>query len=101
MVSMNQSEVTLQMKNNSMKVYQNKTEPWTVTLVNTGTDTMTGGRLKLVKEFVKNDEAFCFTYGDGVDNIDISGLIKFHKRHGKQATLTATRPQGRYGALKF
>lgn len=98
---LNQSDVTFQTKNNSMKVHQNKTEPWSVTLVNTGIDTMTGGRLKLVKEFVKNEEAFCFTYGDGVGNIDISGLIKFHKRHGKQATLTATRPPGRYGALKF
>lgn len=84
-----------------MQVHQNNAEPWTVTLVDTGENTMTGGRLKRVREYVKDEEAFCFTYGDGVGDVDISALIAFHKQHGKQATLTATRPPGRYGALKF
>ena len=70
-------------------------------MVDTGEKTMTGGRLKRVAEHVKNEDAFCFTYGDGVGDINISNLIKFHKEHGKQATLTATRPPARYGALKI
>ena len=81
--------------------FQNNTEEWKVTLVDTGEKTMTGGRLKRVAEHVKNEDAFCFTYGDGVGDINISNLIKFHKEHGKQATLTATRPPARYGALKI
>ena len=89
------------MKDNSMQVHQNNAEPWTVTLVDTGENTMTGGRLKRVKDYVKDEEAFCFTYGDGVGDVDITRLIQFHQAHGKQATLTATRPPGRYGALKF
>lgn len=95
------SDITFDIKNNSMKVHQNNAEPWSVTLVDTGENTMTGGRLKRVKEYIKNDKCFCFTYGDGVGDIDITSLIRFHKRHGKQATLTATKPSGRYGALKF
>ncbi|MDC1160494.1 glucose-1-phosphate cytidylyltransferase [Luminiphilus sp.] len=95
------SDVTFDMSENSMQVHQNFAEPWKVTVVDTGEDTMTGGRLKRAYEYVKNDEAFCFTYGDGVGNVDITKLIMFHKGHGKQATLTATRPPGRYGALKF
>lgn len=95
------SDVTFDMKDNSMKVHQNHAEPWKVTLVDTGENTMTGGRLKRVKDYVKDEEAFCFTYGDGVGDIDITQLIKFHKVHGKLATLTATRLPGRYGALKF
>ena len=98
---LHQSDITIQMQANKREVHQNDIEPWTVTLVDTGEKTMTGGRLKKVKEYLKDEEAFCFTYGDGVGNIDISSLIKFHKDHGKQATLTATRPPGRYGALKF
>jgi len=98
---LHQSDVTFQMQNNSTEVHQNNTEKWKVTLVNTGEGTMTGGRLKKVKEYIKDEEAFCFTYGDGVGDINISALIKFHKDHGKQATITATRPPGRYGALKF
>lgn len=98
---LHQSDVTFCMKDNSTQVHQNNAEPWTVTLVDTGENTMTGGRLKRVKDYVKNEEAFCFTYGDGVGDIDIGGLIAFHKARGKQATLTATRPPGRYGALKF
>lgn len=95
------SDITFDIKNNSMKVHQNNAEPWSVTLVDTGENTMTGGRLKRVKEHIKDDKCFCFTYGDGVGDIDITSLIRFHKRHGKQATLTATQPSGRYGALKF
>jgi glucose-1-phosphate cytidylyltransferase len=98
---LHQSDVTFCMKDNSMQVHQNNAEPWTVTLVDTGENTMTGGRLKRVKDYVKHEEAFCFTYGDGVGNVDITQLIQFHQAHGKQATLTATRPPGRYGALKF
>ena len=98
---LHQSDVTFCMKSNSMKVHQNNAEPWTVTLVDTGENTMTGGRLKRVRDYVKDEDAFCFTYGDGVGNIDITALIAFHQQHGKQATLTATRPPGRYGALKF
>jgi glucose-1-phosphate cytidylyltransferase len=95
------SDVTFSMKDNKMEVHQNHAEPWTVTLVDTGEKTMTGGRLKRVKDFVKDEGAFCFTYGDGVGDINISESIKFHQKHGRLATLTATRPPGRYGALKF
>jgi len=93
------SDVTFCMKKNEMKVHQNNAEPWTVTLVDTGENTMTGGRLKRVYNYVKDDEVFCFTYGDGVGDIDITALLNHHKKHGKLATLTATRPPGRYGAL--
>jgi len=95
------SDVTFSMKDNKMTVLQNKSEPWTVTLVDTGETSMTGGRLKAVYEYIKNEEAFCFTYGDGVSNVDITSLIKFHNSHGKEATLTAVRPPGRYGALNI
>lgn len=93
------SDVTFNMKDNEMTVHQKRAEPWTVTLVDTGDNSMTGGRLKRVAEYVKDDEAFCFTYGDGVSNVDIADTIRFHKKHGKQATLTATYPPGRFGAL--
>jgi len=96
-----QSDMTFTMNDNSVKVHQNKAEPWTVTVVDTGENTMTGGRLKRVKDYLNKDESFCFTYGDGLSDVNISELIKFHNRHGKLATLTATRPPGRYGALKF
>lgn len=96
-----QSDVTFYMKDNSMQVHQNNAEPWIVTLLDTGENTMTGGRLKWVNNYVKDEEAFCFTYGDGVSDVDITQLIQFHQEHGKQATLTAVRPPGRYGALKF
>lgn len=95
------SDVTFSMKDNSMHVHHNKAESWTVTLVDTGENTMTGGRLKRVNEYLKGEESFCFTYGDGVGDVNISETIAFHKKHGKLATLTATRPPGRYGALKF
>jgi glucose-1-phosphate cytidylyltransferase len=87
------------MKENSMEVHEERAEPWTVTLVDTGDGSMTGGRLGKVAEYVKNEEAFCFTYGDGVSDVNISNLIAFHKEHGKDATLTATYPPGRFGAL--
>jgi len=95
------SDVTFCMKKNETKVHQNNSEPWTVTLVDTGELTMTGGRLKRIKEYLQGDDAFCFTYGDGLGNIDITSLIEFHNRSGKKATVTATRPPGRYGALEF
>jgi len=93
------SDVTFSMKDNSMKVHQERAEPWTVTLVDTGDTTLTGGRLLRVKDYIKDDEAFCFTYGDGVGDIDIQKSIAFHKQHGLKATLTAAYPPGRFGAL--
>jgi len=95
------SDVTFDMKNNGMEVHQNKAEPWRVTLVDTGEETMTGGRLKRVREYVEEEEAFCFTYGDGVGDVNISKLIDFHFRSGTLATVTATRPPGRFGALNI
>lgn len=92
------SDVTFDMSENRMEVHQQYAEPWRVTLVDTGESTMTGGRLKRVREYL-NGEDFCFTYGDGVGNIDISKLIEFHKQQKKLATLTATQPPGRFGAL--
>lgn len=93
------SDVTFDMSNNKMKVHQQNAEPWTVTLVDTGEETQTGGRLKRVASYLKNEKAFCFTYGDGLANVDITKLIKFHESHGKLATVTAVQPPGRYGAL--
>ncbi len=93
------SDVTFDMKNNRMQVHHQHAEPWRVTLVDTGDNSMTGGRLKRVADYVKGEEAFCFTYGDGVADIDISAQISFHKQHGKKATVTAVQPPGRYGAL--
>tara|TARA_R110001632_G_scaffold60284_2_gene146320 strand:+ start:89842 stop:90615 length:774 start_codon:yes stop_codon:yes gene_type:complete len=93
------SDVTFNMKDNKMTVHEMRAEPWTVTLVDTGDSSMTGGRLRRVADYIKNEEAFCFTYGDGVSDIDIAETIRFHKTHGKQATLTATYPPGRFGAL--
>ena len=93
------SDVTFDMSNNKMKVHQQNAEPWTVTLVDTGEETHTGGRLKRVASYLKDEKAFCFTYGDGLANVDITKLIKFHESHGKLATVTAVQPPGRYGAL--
>ncbi len=93
------SDITFDMRSNRMEVHQKRAEPWNVTLVDTGDESMTGGRLRRVAEYVRNDEAFCFTYGDGVSDIDISASIEFHRSHGKAATLTATFPPGRFGAL--
>ena len=94
------SDVTFDMADNTMVVHHRKTEPWRVTLVDTGEDTQTGGRLKRVRAFIKDDAAFCFTYGDGVSDLHIRASIDFHRQHGKLATVTAVRPPGRYGALE-
>jgi glucose-1-phosphate cytidylyltransferase len=93
------SDVTFDMRTNEMQVHQKKAEPWRVTLVDTGEDTLTGGRLRRIADYVKDEEAFCFTYGDGVSDVDIGRLIQFHAEHGKWATVTAVSPPGRYGAL--
>ncbi|TAJ82278.1 MAG: glucose-1-phosphate cytidylyltransferase [Gallionellaceae bacterium] len=95
------SDVTFDMRHNQMEVHQRNAEPWRVTLVDTGEKTMTGGRLKRVSQYVQNDNAFCFTYGDGVSNVNIRALLEFHKQHGKRATVTAVQPPGRYGALNI
>jgi glucose-1-phosphate cytidylyltransferase len=93
------SDVTFDMAKNSMEVHQRNAEPWKVTLIDTGEDTLTGGRLRRVADYVADESEFCFTYGDGVSDIDIGKLIDFHKKHGKLATVTAVQPPGRYGAL--
>ena len=95
------SDVTFDMQNNKMEVHQRHAEPWRVTLVDTGEATMTGGRLKRVSRYLQNEEAFCFTYGDGVADVDIGALLSFHKQHGKRATVTAVQPPGRYGSLNM
>ena len=94
------SDVTFDMAKNEMKVHNRKAEAWRVTLVDTGDDAMTGGRLKRVSDYLKNEECFCFTYGDGLSNVNIRASIDFHKQHGKLATVTAVQPPGRYGALQ-
>lgn len=93
------SDITFNMRDNSMKVHDKRAEDWNVTLVDTGETSMTGGRLRRVADHVRDDDAFCFTYGDGVGSMDIGATIDFHRRHGKAATLTATYPPGRFGAL--
>ena len=93
------SDVTFDMSKNTMEVHQQSAEPWRVTLVDTGDDTMTGGRLKRVADYVRNEEMFCLTYGDGVSDVNITDLIAFHMAQGVKATLTATIPPGRFGAL--
>jgi glucose-1-phosphate cytidylyltransferase len=95
------SDITIDMRSNDMIVHDAKAEPWSVTLVDTGVDTMTGGRLSRVAEHVRGEDAFCFTYGDGVADVDISAEIEFHRAHGKQATVLAVQPPGRYGALRL
>jgi len=95
------SDVTFDMRSNRMEVHHKRAEPWNVTVVDTGDEAMTGGRLRQVAEYVRNDESFCMTYGDGVSNVDITAAIEFHKIHGKAATLTATYPPGRFGALNI
>ena len=95
------SDVTFDMESNKMEVHQRNAEPWKVTLVDTGDETMTGGRLKRVSNYVKDEKSFCLTYGDGISNIDITKLIEFHEAQNVKATLTATIPPGRFGALKI
>ena len=92
------SDVTFDMSNNSMEVHQKNAEPWKITVVDTGDETMTGGRIKRVKDYI-GDETFCCTYGDGVGDIDITALIDFHKRSGRLASLTGVQPPGRFGAI--
>ena len=94
------SDVTFDMKKNQMRVHQKKAEPWSVTLVDTGESSMTGGRLKRVTPYLKQESAFCFTYGDGLADVDIRELLRFHRAHGKMSTVTAVQPPGRYGALE-
>jgi glucose-1-phosphate cytidylyltransferase len=95
------SDVTINLENNSIEIHEKWSEPWRVTLVETGPTTMTGGRLKAVGKYLHPEEPFCFTYGDGVADIDIAALIAFHRAHGKRATVTAVTPPGRFGALEF
>ncbi|CAM3412454.1 glucose-1-phosphate cytidylyltransferase [Mycobacterium colombiense] len=94
------SDVTFDMSANKMEVHERHAEPWRVTLVDTGDDTMTGGRLKRVESYIKDDDAFCFTYGDGLSDVNISASIEFHREHGHHATVTAVLPPGRYGAIE-
>ena len=94
------SDVTFNMDSNQMEVHYKKAEPWKVTLVDTGENTLTGGRLKRVASYIRDEEAFCFTYGDGVSDVDIKKSIQFHREHGKLATVTAVQPPGRYGAIE-
>ena len=96
---LHQSDITFDMANNEMHVHQKRAEPWKVTLIDTGEHSMTGGRLRRVLPYIADEEAFCFTYGDGVADIDIAKLVAFHKAHGKESTLTAVYPPGRFGAL--
>jgi glucose-1-phosphate cytidylyltransferase len=93
------SNVSFDMRSNKMEVHHKMAEPWRVTLVDTGDNTMTGGRLNRVASYIQDEEAFCFTYGDGVADINISAKIQFHRDHGKLATVAAVQPPGRYGAL--
>jgi len=95
------SDVTFDMEGNKMDVHHKTAEPWRVTLVDTGEYTSTGGRLKRVAEYIQDDDAFCFTYGDGVSDVNISAEIAFHNQHGKLATVVAVQPPGRYGALEL
>jgi len=96
--ALHMSDVTFDMRSNMMRVHQNSAEPWTVTLVDTGENTATGGRLKRVRSYL-DDDAFCFTYGDGVSDVNITKLIEHHRKQGLPATVTVTRPPGRFGVL--
>ena len=96
---LHQSDVTIDLANNSIEVHHKKAEPWKVTLVDTGEETQTGGRLKRVADYIDGD--FCMTYGDGVGSVDLTALIQYHQSHGKLATMTAVQPPGRFGALQL
>ena len=95
------SDVTIDLGVNAMEVHRSRSEPWRITLVDTGAATMTGGRLKAIRSHLTEGEPFCFTYGDGVADIDIAAVIAFHRGHGKRATITAVAPPGRFGSLGF
>lgn len=99
--ALHMSDVTFDMSKDTVSVHQRFVEPWKVTLVDTGEDANTGGRLLAVSDYIKNEEAFCFTYGDGIADIDIASLLQFHKQHGRLATVTAVQPPGRYGGLSI
>ena len=92
------SDITFDLRRNDMQIHQNSTEPWRVTLVDTGEDTMTGGRIKRIRKYI-GDETFCLTYGDGVTDLDIQKLVAFHREQNTLATLTAVQPPGRFGAF--
>jgi len=95
------ADVTIDLPNNSLEVHRKRSEPWRITMVDTGSDTMTGGRIKAVSPFLDPGEPFCLTYGDGVADIDISALLAYHRAHARKATITAVAPPGRFGALDF
>jgi glucose-1-phosphate cytidylyltransferase len=97
---LHQSDITIHLQDNKIEVHNNSSEPWKVTLIDTGKDTMTGGRIKCAQKFVGNEPFLC-TYGDGVANVHIGELVKYHQTHGKLMTMTAIQPEGRYGALDF
>ena len=94
------SDVSINLKNNNIEIHKEKSEDWKITLIDTGLNTQTGGRIKRIEQFI-NDDDFCLTYGDGLSNINISESIKFHKNHNKLATVTAVKPSGRFGSLKI
>ena len=96
---LHRSDISIDLSNNNIEVHNQYGEPWKITMIDTGLNTMTGGRLKRISKYLDKENPFCFTYGDGVSNIDITSLINFHKHHGKLATVTSVRPPGRYGAL--
>jgi len=95
------SDVTFDLANNSLEVHHKKSEPWKVTLIDTGEETMIGGRIKRIIDYVKDDDCFCLTYGDGVSDIDIAASIKFHQQEKRLATVTGVQPPGRFGAIEF
>lgn len=98
---LHQSDITFHMNSNAMEVHHQRAEPWTVTLVDTGDHSMTGGRLGRVADYLQDEDSFCMTYGDGLSDVNITDLLTFHRAHGRDATLTATYPPGRFGALSF
>ena len=95
------SDVTFDLRDNAMTIHQSVAEPWKVTLVDTGEDTGTGGRLRRIRSYVKDEDAFCMTYGDGVADVDIASLLAFHREHGRKATITSVQPVARFGALEL
>jgi glucose-1-phosphate cytidylyltransferase len=99
--SLHMSDVTFDMATNTREVHSSAAEPWRVTVVDTGEQTMTGGRLRRIRSYVQEERSFCMTYGDGLADVDIAELIAFHESHGRLATITAVRPPGRYGALEI
>ncbi len=99
--SLHMSDITFDLEHNTVHVRKERTEPWKVTLIDTGEGTLTGGRLKRVVDYVEGEDEFCMTYGDGLSDVDISATITFHREHGRLATVTAVKPPGRFGALEL